>query len=38
VQRDDSVPDPLDRDRPVRPGEHEPHPCDLSVKPDQAPP
>ena len=37
MQRDDSVPEVLDRDRPVRPGEHQPHPHDLMVKPDQPP-
>jgi hypothetical protein len=37
VQRDDRVPGVLDRDRPVAPREHEPHPRDLSVEPDQPP-
>jgi hypothetical protein len=36
-KHDDLVPDPLDRDRPVRPGEDEPHPCDLMGKTGSAP-
>jgi hypothetical protein len=37
VQRDDSVPSPLDRDRPVRPGEHEPDPPRSPGKTGSAP-
>jgi|HubBroStandDraft_6_1064221.scaffolds.fasta_scaffold2166333_1 hypothetical protein len=34
-QRDDSVLKVLDRDRPVRPGEHQTHAREVSVKPAQ---